>query len=234
MLRKETVSPDCLILLHELMTLPELQTFRLAGGTALSLQYGHRISVDLDMFTDRSFDLAELEVALRERYPTFIKDFSNRLGFSGYINGVKTDFVNWSVPFTRPVIEIDNIRLTSPEEIAAMKLETISSRQMKKDYHDIYELLKYYSLAQLFDFYKERYPYNNAKTPIEFLVAAHLADESPEPEMIHTTNWTTVKTAIQDSARGYIEALKDKKAQQEALKWKNLDDKIKEIKGKGN
>ena len=214
------------------MTLPELQTFRLAGGTALSLQYGHRISVDLDMFTDRSFDLAELEVALRERYPTFIKDFSNRLGFSGYIKGVKTDFVNWSVPFTRPIIEIDNIRLTSPEEIAAMKLETISSRQMKKDYYDIYELLKYYSLAQMFDFYKERYPYNNAKTPIEFLVAAHLADGSPEPEMLLTTDWTTVKTTIQDSARAYIEALKDKKTEQEALKWKNLEDKIKQIKGK--
>ena len=152
MLRKETISPDCLILLEELMALPELQTFRLAGGTALSLQYGHRISVDLDIFTDRSFDLAELEVALRVHYPTFIKDFSNRLGFSGYINGVKTDFVNWSVPFMRPVIEIDNIRLTSPEEIAAMKLETISSRQMKKDYYDIYELLKSYSMAQLFDF----------------------------------------------------------------------------------
>ena len=81
MLRKETISPNCLILLQDLMTLPELQTFRLAGGTALSLQYGHRISVDLDIFTDRSFDLAELEVALRQSYPTFIKDFSNRLGF---------------------------------------------------------------------------------------------------------------------------------------------------------
>ena len=65
MLRKETVSPDCLILLQDLMTLPELQTFRLAGGTALSLQYGHRTSIDLDIFTDRSFDIAELEKAYK-------------------------------------------------------------------------------------------------------------------------------------------------------------------------
>ena len=234
MLRKETISPNCLILLQELMALPELQTFRLAGGTALSLQYGHRISVDLDIFTDHSFDLAELEVALRQEYPTFIKDFSNRLGFSGYINKVKTDFVNWSVPFIRPVIEIENIRLTSPEEIGAMKLETISSRQMKKDYYDIYEILKHYSLAELFDFYKERYPYNNAKTPIEFLIAAHLADESPEPDMLNTTDWTTVKMVIQEHTRLYIEGLKNKKAAQEALKWKNLEDKIKKIKGKDN
>ena len=105
----------------------------------------------------------------------------------------------------RPVIEIDNIRLTSPEEIAAMKLETITSRQMKKDYYDIYELLKSYSMSQLFDFYKERYPYNNAKTPIEFLVAAHLADESPEPEMLSTTDWTLVKMHIQDSTKAYIQ-----------------------------
>ena len=232
MLRKETISPDCLRLLQDLMALPELQTFRLAGGTALSLQYGHRISVDLDIFTDRSFDLAELEIALRQHYPDFIKDFSNRLGFSGYINNVKTDFVNWSVPFIRPAIETENIRLTSPEEIAAMKMETITGRQMKKDYYDIFELLKFYSLSQLFDFYKERYPYNNAKAPLEFLVAVHLADESPEPEMLYSLDWDTVKTAIKENALKYIEDLKNRKTQQDTAKWKDLEEKIKKLKGK--
>lgn len=230
MLRKETVSSDCLNLLHDLMTLPELQTFRLAGGTALSLQYGHRKSIDLDIFTDRSFDLAELEIALRQRYPTFIKDFSNRLGFYSYINNVKTDFVNWSVPFIRPVIELENIRLASPEEIAAMKMETITGRQMKKDYYDIYELLKYYSLSQLFDFYKERYPYNNPKAPFEFLVAAHLADESPEPEMLYANDWDSVKSVIKEYALSYIEDLKTIKAKQEADEWKDLENKIKKMK----
>lgn len=214
------------------MTLPELQTFRLAGGTALSLQYGHRISVDLDIFTDRSFDLAELEVSLRQRYPTFIKDFSNRLGFSGYIDNVKTDFVNWSVPFIRPIIEIENVRLASPEEIAAMKMETLTGRQMKKDYYDIYELLKYFSMSQLFDFYKERYPYNNPKAPLEFLVAAHLADESPEPEMLYMLEWDIVKTTIKEQTQTYIEDLKNRKAQQEVAKWKDLEDKINKLKRK--
>jgi Nucleotidyl transferase AbiEii toxin, Type IV TA system len=232
MLRKETISPFCLTLLQDLMTLPELQTFRLAGGTALSLQYGHRISVDLDIFTDRSFDLDELEVSLRQRYPTFIKDFSNRLGFSGYIDNVKTDFVNWSVPFIRPVIEIENVRLASPIEIAAMKMETITSRQMKKDYYDIYELLKYYSIAQLFDFYRERYPYNNPKAPLEFLVAAHLADESPEPEMLFLLEWDKVKSTIRQQTQSYIEDLKNKKVQQEADKLKDLEERIKKMKGK--
>ena len=50
--------------------------------------------------------------------------------------------------------------------------------------------------------------------------------------MLDTTDWTTVKTFIQDSAKLYIDALKDIKTQQEALKWKNLEDKIKQMKGK--
>jgi hypothetical protein len=211
MLRTETISPTCLTLLQELMQLPELQSFRLAGGTALSLQYGHRISIDLDIFTDHSFDIAELEMVLRQQYPTFIKDFSNRMGFFAYINDVKVDLVNWSIPFIRPAIDWKGIRLCTPEEIAAMKLEALNTRQVKKDYYDIFELLKYFSMAQIVGFYRERYPYNNAKSPIAFLVAAHLADETPEPEMLYNLDWQTVKNHIKSETEKYLEDLKQQK-----------------------
>jgi hypothetical protein len=60
MLHYQTVSPGTLTLLRELMEILELKNFRLVGGTALALQLGHRVSVDLDFFTDRSFDINEL------------------------------------------------------------------------------------------------------------------------------------------------------------------------------
>ena len=50
MLYFETIEPDTLDLLNRLMALPELKEFILVGGTALSLRYGHRKSIDLNLF----------------------------------------------------------------------------------------------------------------------------------------------------------------------------------------
>lgn len=51
-LHKETVSPNLLMILEKLMSSEVFRDFTLVGGTALSLQRGHRRSIDIDMFTD--------------------------------------------------------------------------------------------------------------------------------------------------------------------------------------
>ena len=53
MLKKETVSPSLLEVLEVLMAMNTIKDHRLVGGTALSLQIGHRISVDIDLFSDK-------------------------------------------------------------------------------------------------------------------------------------------------------------------------------------
>jgi Nucleotidyl transferase AbiEii toxin, Type IV TA system len=64
MLHTETVEPGTLSLLKKLMTLQSLQPFSLVGGTALSLQYGHRSSVNLDLFFHEKFDHTIIEKEL--------------------------------------------------------------------------------------------------------------------------------------------------------------------------
>ena len=94
MLHYETISPDCRELLTELMRMPELKRFRLVGGTALSLQFGHRVSVDIDLFTDKTFDEEGLERTLLALHPTtFSKERTTSTGFSCYVAGVKIDFL---------------------------------------------------------------------------------------------------------------------------------------------
>lgn len=51
-LYKNTATELLLEVLYEIMECPHFNPFRLVGGTALSLQRGHRISVDIDLFTD--------------------------------------------------------------------------------------------------------------------------------------------------------------------------------------
>ena len=60
MLSFQTVLPDTLELLKELMRQPLLSQMRLVGGTSLALQYGHRRSVDLDFFGSTTEDVEEL------------------------------------------------------------------------------------------------------------------------------------------------------------------------------
>ena len=49
-MHKEAVIPELLEVLRKLMTLELLNPLRLVGGTAISLQIGHRKSIDIDLF----------------------------------------------------------------------------------------------------------------------------------------------------------------------------------------
>jgi len=68
MLQTQSVYPATLELLKKLMDFSPLATFNLVGGTALSLQFGHRISVDLDFFTEQPFDSFELKRNLEQAF----------------------------------------------------------------------------------------------------------------------------------------------------------------------
>lgn len=70
MLQYRTVDPRTLELLKKLMVLGELQDFFLVGGTALALQLGHRVSIDLDLFTQRDFDTKNLSFKLEKEFKT--------------------------------------------------------------------------------------------------------------------------------------------------------------------
>lgn len=93
MLHKETVSPSTLELLTTLMKDCRLKHFVLVGGTSLSLQLGHRISVDLDLFSDLSFDESELSSYLVENYDLEL-DFISRSTLKGEIRGVQIDCIS--------------------------------------------------------------------------------------------------------------------------------------------
>lgn len=86
MLHTETVEPQTLRLLNRLMTAGSLKDFCLVGGTGLSLRYGHRKSIDLDMFSTKQFDNENLLFNLRKEGLIFKETFSsNRLGIFGFI-----------------------------------------------------------------------------------------------------------------------------------------------------
>ncbi|MEY3422153.1 MAG: hypothetical protein RIR48_2456 [Bacteroidota bacterium] len=145
------------------MQIPELQDFHLVGGTALSLMYGHRTSVDLDLFTNLKFENSIIIDSLVRAFGIdfIMEDKPAFFGIFCYIGDVKLDIVRFAHPLIRPTIEIDGIRMYAPEEIIAMKVQAILGRGKKKDFWDVAELLKHFTIKDFIDLHKEKYSTQN-------------------------------------------------------------------------
>ena len=123
--------------------LNEFPDFYLAGGTALALQIGHRISVDFDLFSKKDILPTLLQKARRVFKYSKIKiilNHSEQLSIT--INGIKIDFVKYKFSLISGLKEFKNVKLSQVSEIAAMKAYTLNYRGTYKDYVDLYFILK--------------------------------------------------------------------------------------------
>lgn len=157
MLYKETVESGTFQIIVDLQKKEYLHNFFLAGGTALSLQLGHRISDDIDMFTPNSFDENKLYSLLKTDFDfTLVKKYKNTL--LGNIRNIKADFIAHEYKIIYPVITADEILMFDLADIAAMKLNAITfSGTRLKDFADIYFLLEKISLKKMLDTFLEKY-----------------------------------------------------------------------------
>jgi hypothetical protein len=170
--------------------------FNLAGGTALALQIGHRNSVDIDMFGS-----SEIKPALFYDILSGFGEIAERQSstniYISEINKIKVDFVNYSnFPQIDEIIEIQGIRMFTPKEIAAMKLNAISGRGSKKDFIDLYFLLKTFTLEEMIGFYREKYTDASEFMMLKSLSYFGDADLQPEPKVFKEFNWEECKNTI--------------------------------------
>jgi len=109
---------------------------------------------------------------------------------------IKVEFIRHNYKILNSFLEYENIRLYAVQDIAAMKLNAISNRGSKKDFYDVFELLKIYSINELVDFFKEKYDVFNAFTVIKSLNYYEDADLEPDPMMLKKTSWKEVKIKV--------------------------------------
>lgn len=207
MLYTKTVEPGTFSLLKQLMEIPSLKPFCLVGGTALSLKYGHRSSVDLDLFYHEKFDSEaieeELKQTFRENYYT--EGGHRNFGIFCYINKVKVDIVYFPHKPIAPFEETENIRFYSSNDIGAMKIQAILGRGKKKDFWDLHELLKHHSLQQIMDWHKQKYPNQMLAISIPNALTYFTdADESETPVSFKKQTWEMVKKDISRVVREYL------------------------------
>lgn len=161
MLHTETVSLGTLELLKSLMQDERMAQFVLVGGTSLSLQLGHRISVDLDLFSAAPFDEIELSSYLVSNYGLEL-DFISRCTIKGEIQGVQIDCIAHQYPWIGQFLEKNGIRLANIIDIAAMKLNAIAGNGTRiKDFIDIAYLASYLSFEEMLHAYEQKYKANS-------------------------------------------------------------------------
>ncbi|MBQ9538457.1 MAG: nucleotidyl transferase AbiEii/AbiGii toxin family protein [Treponema sp.] len=195
MLSYQTVEPHTLELLRRLMEAPLLRQTRLVGGTALALQYGHRSSVDLDFFGEVEATTEELSQVLGQVGAVTLMGQGKMIkGF--VVDGVRIDIVSYAYPWIEEAVVEDGLRLASPADIAAMKVYAIENRGSRKDFIDMYFLLKHYSLDEILSFYKRKYPEHSEFVALRSLTYFEDAESFAMPKMYVRFDWEELKRSM--------------------------------------
>lgn len=200
----ETVTPTLQAALKRMMAEPLFQPFRLVGGTSLSLQTGHRMSIDIDLFTDYpygSIDFHVIDELMRKNF-SYVTPHTLpgniAMGISYILGNAPDDAFKLDLYYTDTFIwgevERENIRMASTEEIAAMKVDIIQRGGRKKDFWDIHELSDRFTINDMISFHRQRYPYAHDTDAIrKNLTNFTSANDDFDPVCLRGKYWEIIK-----------------------------------------
>lgn len=180
-----------------------LKNFYLAGGTGLALQIGHRQSVDFDFFSQDNINLDFIAEQLVK-----IGDFQ-RLSESentihGVLNDVRVSFFTYKYQLLEKPISWSKIQIAGIKDIACMKLSAIAQRGSRKDFIDLYFLLKIYRLEDMFNFYEKKFMIRDYQYMLlKSLVYFDDAETDPMPLMVKEVRWEDVKSYIKNRVKDF-------------------------------
>ncbi len=191
---EKAVSGEIILLIEQLAKKEQVsKNFYLAGGTGLALQFGHRLSNDLDLFTQKALAterLIELVLSMNGRVSEHRDDT-----IISFINNIKTSFFYYPYQLIEPLKDFKGMPLASVKDIACMKVIAISQRGDKKDFYDLYEILKHISMEEIKILLAKKYPEGslNFYHIIRALCYFEEADRQPDPVSLNNTKWIDVK-----------------------------------------
>ncbi|MCB0085958.1 MAG: nucleotidyl transferase AbiEii/AbiGii toxin family protein, partial [Caldilineaceae bacterium] len=193
----QTVTPQMRDVIDFLGNQDFMQDFYLAGGTALALREGHRISVDLDFFS------ATIEVTGRTRQDIVQSLSSHRVQVLENVDGnllltlknLRVGFFGYGYPMLATTDSINGVAVASLSDIGLMKLDALISRGSRKDFYDLYVIAQHISLAELLILGQTKYPYTKdfALMAIESLVLFDNADRDLQPQLLIDLTWSEVR-----------------------------------------
>jgi hypothetical protein len=209
---ENAITKSCRQGLAFLQELDFIQEFYLAGGTALALQIGHRISTDLDWFSTTNL----LQTSQREYIQRLLKpseEFETISEQDGLLFArlfdADTSFIYQHHPLLEPAVEYEKIKLATPSDIGLMKLAAIASRGTRRDFVDIYCLRDVVSLEDLFELAPQKYDDRPQFLSITVRALAYFedAEQQPMPRMLRPVMWEDVRSYCEEASRNITRRL---------------------------
>lgn len=184
---------------------PFAERFYLAGGTALALRLGHRISVDLDFFsaTDEvtRHTRQEILAALAALSPQALEAVDGNLLLE--VSDLHVGFFGYGYPLLEPTDGVEDLAIASLVDVGLMKLDALISRGSRKVFYDLYIIAQQIALPTLLELGGTKYPYARdfELMAVESLVLFENADRDVQPTMLIDVTWEEVRHFFIDQAR---------------------------------
>ncbi len=190
--------------LRELAPLISSRQFYLGGGTALAIYLGHRLSIDLDWFTQGNIaDPLRFAQELRDEGASFITGSIERGTLHGMMEMVRLSFMEYHYPLLEPAILWPDFAcpLASVADLACMKLSAVAQRGSRKDFIDIFALASNLSLKEMLSLYQRKYSVKDISHVLYGLSYFDDAEREISPRLLWDMDWKVVKKTIQEWVR---------------------------------
>lgn len=188
---------------------PILQRAYLAGGTALALQIGHRLSYDLDFFTVEEFDENKLLNEI-ENIPGFSLEKIAWRTILGEFAGVRFSLFYYKYPLVVPAQKFGAVNVADIRDIAAMKIAAVAHRGTKRDFVDLYFISKEsVNLREMLELYDEKYK-NLAVNKVHILKSLIFFDDAEVdemPKMLKKVTWDWIKRYFDNEVKNIYSSI---------------------------
>lgn len=170
----------------------------LAGGTALCLQFGHRLSYDFDFFTRKEFDAKILVQRMKKLLPDFKLERTAWGTILGYTGETRFSLFFYDYPLLFKPHKFLEINIADVRDIAPMKIAAISDRGTKRDFIDLFFImrtLKVLTLKEILKLYDKKFKLlkENKFHILKSLSYFEDAEKDEMPKMIEKVKWLEVK-----------------------------------------
>lgn len=173
--------------------------FYLAGGTALALLDGHRVSVDLDLFSPSFEDPEAVHAMLEKVVPDLVLTSISPRTLFLTVAGTAVSLFGYSYPLVAPLLRPDPglLPIASREDIAAMKLAAIASRGSRKDFVDLWLLTtRHGSLSEYLARYRQKFATRDIGHVVRSLTFFDDADGEPPLKLLIDVSWGDIKAEL--------------------------------------
>ena len=178
--------------------------YYLAGGTALALMEGHRVSVDLDIFTERMRNAEHVLDRFRGQVPLSVTSLEAKTVYVDVL-GVQVSVIEYRYPLLGPTVTTTGLALANRDDIAAMKLSAIANRGSRKDFVDLWTLLtRHRSLAEYMALYEEKFEVRDVGHVVRSLVHFDDAERDPPLRLLVDIDWELVKRNLRSRVEGLL------------------------------